>query len=105
MENSGPWRRQETSGSGKGVEWKESHSQKGLRRFGSSDLLFIAGIPLIMERPSVLQQSCWGIHSFASEPCFECQESPGEVGSKPQDRRMGLVNEARAFPLEEDSRG
>lgn len=46
-----------------------------------------------------------GIHSFASEPCFECQESPGEVGSKPQDRRTRLVNGVKAFALEEDSRG
>lgn len=92
-------------GVGRGVEQRESHSQKGLRRVGLSDLLFIAGIPLIMERPNVLQQSCGVfIHSLQS-PWFECQESPGEVGIEPQDRRTGLGNGVRAFTLEEDSRG
>lgn len=47
-----------------------------------------------------------GIRSSASEPWLECQESPGEVGSEPQDgRRMGLGNGVKAFALEEDSRG
>jgi len=81
VENSGPCRRQETSGSGSGgVEWRESHSQKGLRRFGLSDLLFIAGIPLIMERPNVLQQSCWVFVHPLQSPGWNVRSLLGKWG-------------------------
>lgn len=76
MKNSGSCRRQEAPGSGKGMEQRETSltARMGLVRFWSLDLLFIAGIPLIMERPNILQQSCWVFIRSLQDLGSECQE-------------------------------
>lgn len=52
-------------------------ARMGLVRFWFLDLLFIAGIPSIMERPNILQQSCWVFIHSLQDLGSECQEPPG----------------------------
>lgn len=78
------------------MEWTgtQTHSQRGLVRFGFLALLFIADILLIMERPHISQQSCWVFVHLLQNLGFECQEPPGEMGSEPQGRRReGFIME------------